>query len=334
MPSVTVALLNYNGVSLLKEFLPSVVNFSKGFDVAIIDNGSTDASLEYLKENFPDVRIIQLNQNYGFCRGYNEGLKQIDSDYYVLLNTDVEVTENWVEPIIHLMESDQNIAAVQPKILSYKDKSSFEYAGAAGGFIDWLGYPFCRGRIFNTLEPDQGQYDNPSKIFWASGACFFVRADLFKKAGGFCESFFAHMEEIDLCWRFQNAGYTIWCEPSSKVYHLGGGTLGKNDPRKTHLNFRNNLSTLRSNIPGYKLLLILPIRFLLDLLAALKFLFGEGFAHSLAVIKAYFTFWGSKSPQINRRNINSNGVYKGSIVFAYFLRGIRKFSQLGAFNSK
>jgi hypothetical protein len=326
MPLVTIAILNYNGVSHLETFLPAVLKHSTGSELVIIDNGSTDASAKFIQENYPQVKLIQLNKNYGFCEGYNQGLKELSSDYYILLNSDVEVTPGWIDQIIEMMESDNKIAACQPKILSYSERSKFEYAGAAGGFIDWLGYPFCRGRIFNHLEEDFGQYDEPMQVFWASGACLFIKSHLFHEMGGFKPEFFAHMEEIDLCWRLQNAGYAIWCNPKSRVFHLGGGTLDRFNPEKTYLNFRNNLATVFSNMTILQLFLVLPMRVVLDLVAAASFLFTGGFRHFWAVFRAYFSLPGL----VKKRGSTGSGQVRlyPSIVWATYIRGIRKFSDL------
>ena len=247
MSKVTIALLNYNGKTHLENYLPSVVQHSVGHDIVVIDNGSTDGSIEFLKTNFPQVRTIAFTENYGFCGGYNKALKDLDTELVVLLNTDVQVSAGWIAPIAELMDNDSQIAAVQPKILDLKKQTHFEYAGAAGGYLDVLGYPFCRGRIFHTIEKDEQQYETTQDVFWASGAALFVRRSAYIKAGGLDEDFFAHMEEIDLCWRFWNLGYTVKACPQSTVYHLGGGTLDKSSPRKTYLNFRNGLSILIKN---------------------------------------------------------------------------------------
>ena len=244
---VAVVILNWNGQSFLEKFLPNVIKYSQEVQIIVADNQSSDNSVAFLKDKFPEVSIIINPSNDAFAKGYNLALKQVQAEYYVLLNSDVEVTENWIEPIVSLMQSNPKIAACQPKILDYNQPSKFEYAGASGGFIDKYGYPFCRGRIFNVLEEDKGQYDSSMEVFWATGACMFVRSDAFWKVGGFDDDYFAHMEEIDVCWRMKNIGYQIFIEPKSKVYHVGGGTLNKLSPRKTFLNFRNNLITLTKN---------------------------------------------------------------------------------------
>nr|MBP8033086.1 glycosyltransferase family 2 protein [Bacteroidia bacterium] len=244
---VAVVILNWNGKPFLEKFLPTVLQYSSGAQIIVADNQSSDDSVAFLKTQFPQVSVILNPSNDGFATGYNLALKQVKAEYYVLLNSDVEVTENWLQPIIKLMDENLKVAACQPKILDYNHPSKFEYAGAAGGFIDKYGYPFCRGRIFNVLEEDKAQYDTAKEVFWATGACMFVRAEAFWKVGGFDDDYFAHMEEIDVCWRMKNIGYQIYVEPSSKVYHVGGGTLNKLSPRKTFLNFRNNLTTLTKN---------------------------------------------------------------------------------------
>jgi len=274
IPKVAIVILNWNGAKLLQLFLPSVVEFSKNESTRIIvaDNGSTDDSLQILRNQFPEVDILELKQNYGFARGYNEALKLIDADYFVILNSDVEVTVGWLDSPILMMEVDASIAAIQPKILSYYKKTHFEYAGAAGGFIDRYGFPYCRGRIFNEVEADNGQYNDSIDIFWATGACMIIRAKLFAGSGGFDADFWAHMEEIDLCWRLRNRGYRIVFDPQSTVFHVGGGTLAYDNPHKLFLNFRNNLWLLYKNLPQGKLFQVLFSRLILDGLAAFKLL--------------------------------------------------------------
>ena len=267
MNKVAIAILNYNGKNLLEQFLPSVIKYSNGYPIYIIDNASTDDSIEFIKRQYPAIETILLSENYGYSGGYNQGLLKINATYFILLNSDIEVTENWIGPIISLLEDNDQIAACQPKILSFLEKDKFEYAGAAGGFIDTLGYPFCRGRIFDKVETDLGQYDDTREIFWATGACLFMRSSAFQESGGFDEDFFAHMEEIDLCWRLQHLGYKIFYNHQSTVYHLGGGTLKKSNPFKTYLNFRNSLYTLYKNASFISLFWKLPLRWILDLLA-------------------------------------------------------------------
>jgi len=329
MSRVSIVILNYNGESHLQTFLPSVVKYSTDHDIVVIDNGSSDGSLLFLSKNFPSVKIIRHEKNLGFCGGYNEGLKHIDSEIYVLLNSDVEVSENWLRPCISLLDSDESIAACQPKILSYLRKDQFEYAGAAGGFIDKFGYPFCRGRIFQKLEKDEGQYNEVVPVFWASGACLFLKAKVFQNLGGFDTRFFAHMEEIDLCWRIQNSGLKIYCNPESVVYHLGGGTLKKESPQKTYFNFRNNLLTILKNSSSAKLWQIIPARIFMDLLALFVFTLRDGFPHGMAVIKAYISVIRLKEKRDYKlTNVKLSGIYPKSIVFSHYMRRKGKFSNL------
>jgi len=338
IPKVAIVILNWNGAKLLMQFLPSVIEFSKNDSTQIIvaDNGSTDDSLQILHQNFSEVKILDLKQNYGFARGYNEALKQIEADYFVILNSDVELTAGWLESPVRLMESDNNIAAVQPKILSYQQKTHFEYAGAAGGFIDKFGYPFCRGRIFNELEADNGQYNDTVDIFWATGACMFVRAKLFIETGGFDSDFWAHMEEIDLCWRLKNKGYRIVYSPESVVYHLGGGTLSYDNPHKLFLNFRNNLWLLYKNLPVDRLFYTLFVRMILDAVAAFKLLAEFNFNGIRSVMKAHFHFYASlpalhKKRKLTKPDRNAElltGMISKSIVFQFYGRKIYRFSEL------
>lgn len=283
---IAVVILNYNGVSMLERFMPAVLDCSEGADVVVADNCSTDNSVAMLRRCYPDVRIVQLERNWGFAEGYNKALARVKADYYVLLNSDVEVTDGWLDAMTKCLDNDSSIVACQPKLLDYKRKSHFEYAGAAGGFIDRYGYPFCRGRIFDTVEEDKGQYDEQCDIMWATGAAFMVRADEFHAAGGFDGRFFAHMEEVDLCWRLKSRGKRIVCVPQSVVYHVGGATLNYNNPRKTFLNFRNNLLTLYKNLPKKDLHYVMFVRMLLDYAAAFKFLFEGSFANFKAVFSA------------------------------------------------
>jgi len=330
MEKIAVVILNYNGLELIKRFLPSVVKYSQDVRIIVVDNGSNDGSLELIISQFKEVETISIGDNKGFCGGYNFALKLIDCQYYVLLNSDVEVTANWIKPLEFILDNDPQVAVVQPKILSSKQPSHFEYAGAAGGLIDTLGYPFCRGRMFHFLEEDIGQYDDCKQIFWASGACMMIRAGLFHAMDGFDEEFFSHMEEIDLCWRLQRAGYKIWYDGNSKVYHLGGGTLSSINPRKTYFNFKNGLSLLAKNLPSNELYYKVPTRILLDWIAAIMFCFWGSFYHGLAVIKAhYYFFLGIKNEILKRkkndylmyRKISSQ--YNGSIVWDFFIAGKR-----------
>lgn len=337
-PKIAIVILNWNGAKLLRQFLPSVIKFSKGDSTEIIvaDNGSTDDSLSILSKEFPEVKVLDLKQNFGFASGYNETLKQIEADYFVILNSDVEVTSGWLVSPIKLMEADKKIAAVQPKILSYNRKTHFEYAGAAGGFIDKFGYPFCRGRIFDEVEADNGQYDNVEDIFWATGACMFVRSDFFCQVGGFDADFWAHMEEIDLCWRLKNRGFRVVCTPESTVYHLGGGSLSYDNPKKLYLNFRNNLWLLYKNLPTNQLFYILFIRMMLDGVAAFKLLAEFNFNGISSVLKAHYHFYRSL-PALHRKrkqsapegNIDiSSGRLAKSIVFQFYVRNKKRFSEI------
>lgn len=330
---VAVVILNWNGKSFLEEFIPGVIEHSSNdAEVIVADNMSTDGSVSYLKNNFPEVRIIQNKENGGFAKGYNDALKLIDAEYYILLNSDIQVTPNWIPPVIQLMDSDKNIAACQPKILAYHDKTKFEYAGGAGGFIDKYGYPFCKGRLFQSIETDDGQYDETSEIFWASGACLFVRAELFHSFDGLDEDFFAHMEEIDFCWRLKQSGYKIMICPQSKVYHIGGGTLPKKSARKTYLNMRNNNIMLYKNLPSNRLFKVFLARFFLDGIAAIKFLVSSGFKDYFAVTKAQIHFYRSIPHHRKKRKVikpkKVGNVYNGNIVFDYYFKGKKTFSSL------
>lgn len=337
MSNVAIVILNWNGINFLKEFLPSVIRHSSDVSIYLADNNSTDDSISFTEKNFPDIRIIRLSVNEGYSRGYNLALAQVIADYFILLNSDVEVTPGWIDPVIRLMNSDKMVAACQPKILSYHQKDHFEYAGAAGGFIDKLGYPFCRGRIFETIEKDSGQYNDASEIFWASGACLFIRADKFREAGGFDEDFFAHMEEIDLCWRLKNMGYKIACCPDSLVYHVGGGTLSEGSPLKTFLNFKNGLMLLYKNLPGKSLLTTIFFRMILDGIAAFKFLFTDSYKHFFAVLRAHFYFYKNFKKIRMKRNNNPEAalrkshkeMYRGLIVLQHFILKKKKFTDLG-----
>lgn len=332
VPKVAVVILNWNGKEILKTFLPSVIKYSKEAELIIVDNGSTDNSIDFLKQEYPQIRIIDNKKNYGFAEGYNKALKEIEADYYVLLNSDVEVTPSWISPIIELMESDTQIACCQPKLLSYLEKNKFEYAGGAGGFIDHLGYPFCRGRVFNYLEEDKGQYDDNKEIFWATGAALFVRASVYKELNGLDNDFFAHQEEIDFCWRVKNAGYKVYYCSKSVCYHLGGGTLNKTSPFKTFLNFRNNLYLLYKNLPLEKKRKVFFMRFFLDIIASLSFLLQGKAGEFNAVYKAYKEFAKTKKQMKQKRrpiiNHNIKEIYKGSIVFSYYFKKKKRFNEL------
>jgi GT2 family glycosyltransferase len=329
-----VVVLNWNGKAWLEKFLANLVKHSQEATVFVADNASTDDSIGFVKSNFPSVKIIINASNGGYTKGYNDALKQIDAQYFVLINSDIEVTEDWLSPIIDLMDSDNKIAACQPKVLDYNNRSKFEYAGASGGFIDNLGYPFCRGRIFDDIEQDSGQYNDAIEVFWATGACLFVRASCFSTIGGLDEDFFAHQEEIDLCWRLKNKGYKIMVQPKSVVYHVGGGTLNAGSPFKTHLNFRNNLFMLFKNLPTYSLFTTIPTRLVLDGVAALTFLNKEnGMQHVLAIAKAHFIFYFkipkliAKRQKISRNN-NLVGKMNWSILVKNKIKGIKRFSEL------
>lgn len=328
-----VVILNWNGRKFLEKFLPSVIAFSKGdADIIVADNASTDDSVKFLSENFPEVQLVINQTNGGFAKGYNDALSKVEADYYILLNSDIEVTEKWIKPVISLMESDHLIGACQPKLRSYSEKEKFEYAGAAGGFIDKYGYPFCRGRLFQSMEVDEGQYDDVKEIFWATGACMFVRADLYHKFGGLDGDFFAHMEEIDFCWRLKNSGYKIMYCPDSMVFHVGGGTLPKSSSRKTYLNFRNNFSLLYKNLPKGRILPVFASRLWLDGLAGFSFLLKGGFADLLAVIRAHFSFYRNIGTlRKKRKNIIQkpvSQVYNGCIVISHYVLRKKKYSEL------
>jgi len=299
-------------------------------EIIVADNASTDNSVVFLKTHYPEIRIIQNNENGGFSKGYNDALKQIDAEYYCLLNSDVEVTEHWVEPIIHLLDNQPEVAVVQPKLLSYFNKEQFEYAGASGGFIDFLGYPFCRGRVFEHLEKDTGKYDEATEVFWATGAALFVRSEIFHKVNGLDEDFFAHMEEIDFCWRVKSLGYKIMVEPKSVIYHIGGGTLPKKNSQKTYLNFRNNLFLLLKNLPKNKLFPILFIRFPLDQIAALFFLFQGHWEDTWAVFRAQLSFIRQWCKMKRKRNHIKKQIYQQtfqkSIVFEHYIKKKNKFN--------
>lgn len=325
-----IIILNWNGKKLLEQFLPSVILYSEEASIYIADNASTDDSIDYLKTNFPTVQIIQNKTNGGFAKGYNDALKHINADIFCLLNNDVEVTQNWLSPIIDTFQSEPNIAIIQPKILDYKRKGYFEYAGAAGGFIDKFGYPYCRGRIFNTIEKDKGQYNDAVDIFWASGACLFIRKNVFERLNGFDEAFFAHMEEIDLCWRAKNLDFKIKYVGASTVFHVGGATLSNTNPKKTYLNFRNSLFTLVKNAKGNLLFLVIS-RLLLDGIAGIKFLLEFKFKHILAIIKAHFNFYKNlpillkqrKSLQQTKKHYQTT-----SIVWSYFVLNKKAYTRL------
>ena len=334
-PSVAVVILNWNGIELLKTFLPEVVKSNyPNLQVILGDNASTDDSLAYVRETFPQVRIIQNTVNLGFAGGYNEVLEQVESDYFVLLNSDVLVPENWIHPVIDMMEADPLIAAAQPKIKWYKERTSFEYAGAAGGFLDRFGFPFCRGRIFNVLEQDNGQYDDNCEIFWASGAALFVKTKCWREVGGLDADFFAHMEEIDVCWRLKNLGYKVMYCHDAEVFHVGGATLNAENPHKTFLNFRNNLYMLHKNLPVNELTMTIFCRMWIDFVALMHFVVTGKPKFAMAVSKAHIQFFKNFRKTAAKRTdkqtafTNLSGVYHSSVVWSFFIKGCRKFSQL------
>lgn len=324
---IAVVILNWNGAKLLEQFLPSIVSFSDDATIYVADNASTDSSIEIVKLKFPSVKIIQNDANYGFANGYNVALKNVEEDYYCLLNSDVEVTANWLTPILSTFENEKEIAIIQPKILDFKNKELFEYAGAAGGFIDKYGYPFCRGRIFDTIEKDLNQYDDEREIFWATGACFFVRKEVYRKLNGFDGDFFAHQEEIDLCWRAFNLGYKAKYTFKSVVYHVGGATLNEGNPRKTFLNFRNSLLMLLKNLPKNQLFSIIFIRLVLDGIAGIQFIVKGKFKHCFAIVKAHYSFFGLISRNLKKRNTiqKPNYYHTKSIVYRYFVKNGKVF---------
>ena len=324
---IAVVLLNWNGAKLLEQFLPSVVAYSDKANIYVADNASTDHSIQVIQEQFPSVTIIQNDVNYGFANGYNIALKNVEEEYYALVNSDIEVTENWLSPILSIFDTEPEIAIIQPKILDYKNKCNFEYAGAAGGFIDKYGFPFCRGRIFETIEKDNHQYDDEREIFWASGACLFIRKEVYRNLNGFDGDFFAHQEEIDLCWRAFNLGYKVKYTYKSVVYHVGGATLNQGNPRKTYLNFRNSLLMLVKNLPENQLFATLFIRLSLDGLAGIQFICKGKFSHCIAVVKAHFSFYLLLIKNIKKRSTHQNKHYyhTKSIVYNYFIKGISLF---------
>ena len=328
---VAVIILNWNGENLLREFLPSVMkntNLDLGRGV-VVDNRSTDGSWICLEQEFPDVERVLVEENFGFAGGFNRAIEMIEAEYVVLLNSDVEVAPGWLEPLVAVLDRDERVAAVQPKILAYWDKNKFEYAGAAGGYIDYLGFPFCRGRVMDTTEQDYGQYDDEVDVFWATGASLCIRRDVYRAAGGLDDDFFAHMEEIDLCWRLKNGGYTLKVIPSSVVYHLGGGSLPMNHPRKLFLNYRNNLLMLHKNLCAKQRKKIFFARVLLDTMAGGLFLLKGQWSNTRSVIRAYKAFREMRKVYpVPERSVSLSGIYPRSIVLDYFLRGKKKFSDL------
>ena len=327
---IAVVVLNWNGKKLLEQFLPSIVKFSDNATIYLADNASTDDSIAFVENHFPTIKIIKNNTNFGFAKGYNEALKCVNENILALVNSDIEVTENWLQPIIQTFENEPQTAVIQPKILDFKNKLKFEYAGAAGGFIDKYGIPFCRGRIFDSIENDYGQYNDNCEIFWASGACFFIRKKVFNEMHGFDEGFFAHQEEIDLCWRIQNANYTIKYVSQSIVYHVGGATLAFSNPKKTFLNFRNSLLMLTKNLPKSSLLSVIFFRLILDGIAAVKFISEGKFLHSVAILKAHFSFYALFIKYYKKRRSQQSKKYfkTKSIIFEYYLKNGKVFENL------
>ncbi|WP_299135386.1 glycosyltransferase family 2 protein [uncultured Tenacibaculum sp.] len=327
-----IVILNWNGKKLLEQFLPSVVNFSENeAEVYVADNASTDDSIQYIQTYYPSVKIVKNTTNGGYAKGYNDALNFIDADIYCLLNSDIEVTQNWLTPILEVFKNDKNTAIIQPKLLDFKDKNKFEYAGAGGGFIDLFGYPYCRGRVFNNLETDTGQFNDTTSIFWASGACMFIRSEVYHNLDGFDEDYFAHQEEIDLCWRAQNEGYQIKYVGLSTVYHVGGATLQESNPHKTFLNFRNSLLNVVKNVPKQWFLFIVFSRLVLDGIAGLKFLLELRPIHTLAILKAHLSFYANFFKFLGKRRTlqkKSNYNLHTSIVWQYFGLGRKKFKDL------
>lgn len=327
---IAVVILNWNGVKLLEQFLPSVIKYSPEAIIYVADNASTDNSVDYIKEHFPKVKIIQNTGNFGFAKGYNEALRYVEEDVYALVNSDIEVTENWLEPIISLFENEPETAIIQPKILDFKNKEYFEYAGAGGGFIDKYAFPFCRGRIFETLEKDNGQYNDTTSIFWASGACFFIRKEVYRNLNGFDPDFFAHQEEIDLCWRAINNKHVVKYCGQSTVYHVGGATLDAGNPKKTFLNFRNSLWMMVKNLPVKKLIPILFIRMIFDGIAGIRFLLQGKPKHFFAVLQSHFYFYKYLIKFLKKRTLlQKENYYKiNSVVYRYFIKNGRVFADL------
>ena len=331
MTSTAVVILNYNGEKFLSQFLPSVLQHSSGAEIVVADNGSTDQSISLLQKEFPAVRLIRLEKNYGFCGGYNRALQQITTDYVVLLNSDIEVTPGWLDPMVRLLDNNGDIQALQPKILSYRDRTKFEYAGAAGGLIDILGYPFCRGRIFDHTESDRGQYNDEREVFWATGACLMIRSEVYRRHGGLDEDLFAHMEEIDLCWKIGRSGGKVYYCGKSAVFHVGAGTLGHGNPRKTFLNFRNGLVLIYKHLDPTELYPKFALRLALDWVASVTFLLGGKPDHMVAVWKAHLNFF--KDLPMNRKKRHAlrasypeyprKNIHQGLIIFDYYFKGKR-----------
>jgi len=331
-----VVILNWNGKKLLQEFLPSVIENSKEATVYVADNASTDDSILFVKQTFPQVRIIQNLQNSGYAKGYNDALIGLEEELFILLNNDVETPSGWLQPLIQCFENQPNTAAAQPKILDYTQKDFFEYAGAAGGFLDKFGFPYCRGRIFDRIEKDRGQYDDEIPIFWASGACLAVRRSVFHESGGLDEDYFAHQEEIDLCWRIKNLGYMIKYVGASRVFHKGGSTLSNSSPRKTFLNFRNSLFNLLKNTPGFKIWIYLFLRLMMDGLAGIFFLIKLKPKHTFAILKAHISFYGKLPKMVKKRKTitKKEQPLPFSIVYQYFILGKKFYTDLNKIDNK
>ncbi|WP_136465737.1 glycosyltransferase family 2 protein [Flagellimonas onchidii] len=329
--NVAIVILNWNGRNLLERFLPSVIANSEGANVYVVDNASTDDSISFLKNNYPNVGVVKNSSNGGFAKGYNDGLKSIDADIFCLLNSDVEVTSNWLTPVLETFNNIPEVAILQPKILDLNRKEYFEYAGAAGGFIDMLGYPFCRGRIFQALEKDQGQYNDIKEVFWATGACMFIKSEVFKALNGFDEDYFAHQEEIDLCWRAKNLGHKVFYVGETHVFHLGGSTLKNMDPKKTFLNFRNSLYSITKNLPSKRAFTIILLRLLLDGIAGLRFIFQLKFTHCFAILRAHLSFYANFRKIYGKRE-KANFLQKyystRSIVWSHFVNQVKSFNIL------
>ncbi len=330
---IAIVILNWNGRKLLEKFLPSVVQFSEGqADIYVADNNSSDDSTKFLLKNYPQVEIVQNKTNGGYAKGYNDALARINADVYALVNSDIEVTEGWLNPVIEEFKKNRKTGIVQPKLLDFKDKSKFEYAGAGGGFVDFMGYPFCRGRIFMELEKDKGQYDDSANIFWASGACFFIRSEIYHQLGGFDEDYFAHQEEIDLCWRVQNEGMEVRYVGGSSVYHVGGATLRESHPRKTFLNFRNSLFTIAKNVPKRYVFIVVLFRLLLDAVAGIKFVVELRPIHTWSIVKAHLSFYAHLPAMMRKRRKLSfkqtRYFHCFSIVWQHFILRKKKFSDI------
>jgi len=329
---IAVVILNWNGRNLLEQFLPSIEKYSENAEIVIADNNSDDDSIEFVKKNYPSFTIIKNSENGGYARGYNQALQHVDADVFALVNSDIEVTKNWLSSIEELFNSNKDISIIQPKILDYKNKNKFEFAGATGGFIDKLGYPYCRGRVFTEIEEDKGQYNDVSEIFWASGACFFIKSEIFNELGGFDEDYFAHMEEIDLCWRAHNLGKKAVYTPYSKVYHVGGATLSEANSHKTYLNFRNSLFTILKNAPFNEVPFLIMSRLILDGVAGIKFILEGRPKHTFAIIKAHFSFYKYMKKMLDKRGSKSTFSNKyyihKSVVFQFYILGKKHFNDL------